>query len=408
LRVVHLEKRFRRERGATFAALDDVSVEIKAGTMVTILGPSGCGKTTLLRCIAGLEQPTGGEIWSGGRLLSSGKDGIIIPPERRDFGMMFQSYAVWPHMSVYGNVAYPLKMRRCSKQEIDERVSAMLKVVGIPHLRNEYPTRLSGGQQQRVALARALVCNPRVILFDEPLSNVDAKVREELRVELLAMQKRIGFAGVYVTHDQEEAMVISDRVVVMNEGRVLQEGSPRHIYGQPNCRFVASFIGVANLWDGRVGAIGKGAAGSAVVAAAIGDLVVASDNLPEGSSAGDDVLVVGRPETVVISRDRPADASAVNVWPGVVRVEMFKGAHLELLVEVNGHIVRGRSPQDDAVGEGDSVYVTLSTRGLRVLPQDAGEEARPASATALAVSEEALIGTANPQPGSEQGERVYG
>src|SRR5579871_5907431 len=252
LRLVGLEKHFRRQQGSHVAAVNRVSLEIEAGTMVTILGPSGSGKTTLLRCIAGLEQPTDGEVWNGDRLLSSGARGIIVPPEKRHFGMMFQTYAVWPHMTVYGNVAYPLKVLGLSPAEIGERVTNMLRVAGIENLRDEFPANLSGGQQQRVALARCLINDPSVILFDEPLSNVDAKVREELRVELLAMHKRLGFAGVYVTHDQEEAMAISDRIVVMNEGSVVQIGTPREVYGRPASRFVAGFIGVANMWAGRV------------------------------------------------------------------------------------------------------------------------------------------------------------
>lgn len=400
IRVVNLEKRFRRERGSTFAAIDGVSVEVKAGSMVTILGPSGCGKTTLLRCIAGLEQPTGGEIWSGSRLLSSGKNGVIVPPERRDFGMMFQSYAVWPHMSVYGNVSYPLKLRRWSKAQIEARVSEMLRVVGIPHLRNEFSSRLSGGQQQRVALARALVCDPKVILFDEPLSNVDAKVREELRVELLAMQKRIGFAGVYVTHDQEEAMVISDRVVVMREGRVLQEGSPREIYGRPTSRFVASFIGVANLWPARL-SITEGRGDQVVAVANLGKLVIAAENVPTEISGGGPIVVVARPEAVVVSKQQVAQAA--NSWPGVVRVAMFKGAHVELLVEVNGQLVRGRSREELAPSEGDPVYISISPQGLRALPADNDERERKEDhgdeEVELGATEGVLMNGGPPKPG---------
>jgi iron(III) transport system ATP-binding protein len=404
LRVVHLEKRFRRERGAGFAAVDDVTVDIRAGSMVTVLGPSGCGKTTLLRCIAGLEQPSAGEIWSGSKLLSSGKDGILVPPERRDFGMMFQSYAVWPHMSVFGNVAYPLKLRRWSKAKIEERVRGMLDVVGIAHLRNEYPARLSGGQQQRVALARALVCDPKVILFDEPLSNVDAKVREELRVELLAMQKRIGFAGLYVTHDQEEAMVISDRVVVMNDGKVLQEGSPREVYGRPNCRFVARFIGVANLWKGRLTRAAGDEDGVASVASEYGELAVSVENLPAGAVDGDEVLVVARPEGVSVSREKPEYPGRLNVWPGVVRVEMFKGAHLELLADVGGHVVRGRGGLEETIPEGEDVYVSILPRSLRVLPKEANDTEDNKGSSGLAAEDEALIVGTSPAPGFKSSE----
>jgi iron(III) transport system ATP-binding protein len=396
LRVVDLKKHFRRERGGQVAAVDGVSLEIERGSMVTVLGPSGCGKTTLLRCIAGLEVPTGGEIWSGPRLLSSGQKGVIVPPERRGFGMMFQSYAVWPHMSVFENVAYSLKVKRWPKARIDEGVSKILDVVGIAHLRNEYSARLSGGQQQRIALARCLVNDPEVILFDEPLSNVDAKVREELRVELLAMQRRIGFAGVYVTHDQEEAMAISDRIVVMSEGKAVQVGPPREVYRRPASRFVASFIGVVNLWPGRITAAPSG--DLRVVATEVGDVAVARENIPAGSEAvGSEVVLMARPEALRVTSARP-DASNATVWPGKLRAEMFRGAHTDMFVEVGSHIVRARADDETGLRVGDSVFVTGLPQRIRALPATEVASATIDEQTEMVAIEAALTREAAASP----------
>jgi iron(III) transport system ATP-binding protein len=393
LRVVDLKKQFQRERGSRVNAVDGVSLEIERGSMVTVLGPSGCGKTTLLRCIAGLEVPTDGEIWSGDRLLSSGSKGLLVPPERRGFGMMFQSYAVWPHMSVFENVAYSLKIKRVPKARIEERVSSILDVVGIAHLRNEYSARLSGGQQQRIALARCLVNDPDVILFDEPLSNVDAKVREELRVELLAMQRRIGFAGVYVTHDQEEAMAISDRVVVMNDGKAVQVGPPRDVYRRPANRFVASFVGVVNLWPGAVAASGPV---TTTVTTELGDVNVASANLPTAArNPASKVVLMTRPEALVVVTDRPADAAAVNIWEGTVRAEMFRGAHTDMFVEVGPHIVRARADDETAVEVGQTVYITVNPEKVRgLLPSDGTVDS--VDDTALQAAVESALTHADP------------
>jgi iron(III) transport system ATP-binding protein len=365
LRVVDLVKQFQREKGGRVNAVDGISLDIERGTMVTVLGPSGCGKTTLLRCIAGLEVPTGGEVWSGDRLLSSGAKGLIIPPERRGFGMMFQSYAVWPHMSVFENVAYSLRIKRRPKEEIERRVSQILDVVGIAHLRNEYSTRLSGGQQQRIALARCLVNDPDVILFDEPLSNVDAKVREELRVELLAMQRRIGFAGVYVTHDQEEAMAISDRIVVMNEGKAVQVGPPREVYRRPTSRFVASFVGVVNLWPGR---LGPSNGTLRTVTTDLGPVRVTAANVPvDTAGEGAEVVLMTRPEGLTVHADGDVPEDLSNVWPGTLRAEMFRGAHTDLLVEVGDHIVRARAGDDSQLTVGGAVRVVVAPQRIRVL-----------------------------------------
>jgi iron(III) transport system ATP-binding protein len=400
LRVINLEKQFQRERGGRVNAVDGISLDIERGSMVTVLGPSGCGKTTLLRCIAGLEVPTGGEIWSGDRLLSSGARGLLVPPEGRGFGMMFQSYAVWPHMSVFENVAYSLKIRKHTKSDIESRVSAILDVVGIAHLRNEYSARLSGGQQQRIALARCLVNDPEVILFDEPLSNVDAKVREELRVELLAMQRRIGFAGVYVTHDQEEAMAISDRVVVMSEGKAIQVGPPREVYRRPASRFVASFVGVVNLLPGNVGPTAEGD-GVLTVVTSIGDVHVATANVPsECRVPGSAVVVISRPEALGVTDKRPIEASLTNVWEGIVRAEMFRGAHTDLFIEVGSHIVRARADDDVSLEVGQAVFLLVNPQKIRAIAAGDGSPDTIEDAALSNAIEAALTQPADKPPAS--------
>ncbi len=241
----HLSKYF-----GTELAVNDVNLAVAEGEFVTLLGPSGCGKTTTLRCIAGLERPDGGEIRIGGDVVAAPARGIYLAPEDRNIGMVFQSYAVWPHMTVFDNVAYGLRVRRAAGSVIKERTMRALELVGLTHLAERYATKLSGGQRQRVALARAIVYEPRVILFDEPLSNLDAKLREQMRVELVRLQHEVGITSIYVTHDQAEALVMSDRVVVMNKGVIQQIGDPQTIYANPANTFVANFIGVANLVPG--------------------------------------------------------------------------------------------------------------------------------------------------------------
>ncbi|WP_457568871.1 ABC transporter ATP-binding protein [Desulfurobacterium sp.] len=227
--------------------LKPIDLRVKKGEFVTLLGPSGCGKTTTLRIIAGLETPTSGKVLIGNKTVSSPKEGIFIAPEKRNIGMVFQSYAVWPHMTVLENVAYPLKIRKIDKITIEEKVKNALKLVRLNNLENRYPHQLSGGQQQRVALARALVMNPEIMLLDEPLSNLDAKLREEMRYEIKELQEKTGITIIYVTHDQTEAMSMSDRIVVMKDGEVRQIGTPTEIYEKPKDTFVADFIGSANF-----------------------------------------------------------------------------------------------------------------------------------------------------------------
>lgn len=366
LSVSHLSKYFKRLRGGIVTAVNDVSLDIAAGEMVVILGPSGCGKTSMLRSIAGLERPDKGRITSAGRVVYSSEDGVRLPPERRGFGMMFQSYAVWPHMSVFGNVSYPLRIKRVPKAEIEERVDRILGIVGIGHLRDEYPTQLSGGQQQRVALARCLVADPQVILFDEPLSNVDAKVRDELRIELRAMQRRIGFAGIFVTHDQEEATAIADRIVVMRDGDFVQVGSPREVYAKPANRFVAGFLGVINEWTGTL-------SGADSIDTALGTLVVPSDAVPKGTAQGESITVAVRPEAIAVTTERPAGTG--TVWEGSAEDEVFRGAYVDRFVSVNGVRVRSRGDSLRTISEGERVFVRIPESEVRVIAHGSEESA---------------------------------
>jgi iron(III) transport system ATP-binding protein len=234
------------------AAVDGIDLVVREGEFLSLLGPSGCGKTTTLRCVAGLEPPDAGRITIGGAVMADGERGLSIPPNKRHLGMVFQSYALWPHMRVFGNVAYPLRVRRVPRGEIRDRVRAALHLVGLEELHERATSELSGGQQQRVALARALVSKPRVLLLDEPLSNLDSSLRAYMRRELRRIHREIRTTTVYVTHDQLEAATLSDRVVVMNRGRIEQIGTPREIFGAPANRWVAEFVGYDNFIEGEV------------------------------------------------------------------------------------------------------------------------------------------------------------
>lgn len=297
LDVRRLVKRFGNDR-----AVDDISFGIHEGGFLTLLGPSGCGKTTTLMCIAGLHQLDGGDIRVGDAMYSSYSTGQFMPPEKRDIGMVFQSYAIWPHMTVAQNVAYPLEIRHVERAEIDERVDKVLRLVGLGDMPDKLATQLSGGQQQRAALARAIVFKPRLLLFDEPLSNLDLKLREQMRVELKRIQREVGITSVYVTHDQAEALVMSDEIIVMSKGRIEQKGGPQDIYDRPANRHVSNFIGVANLLEGHV---------IRVTAPGQGEFEVNHDNefiqfpcrLNEGLKAGDNAVLSIRPENVRAMRE---------------------------------------------------------------------------------------------------------
>lgn len=328
-----LKKEFRRKNGHVVAAIDDVTLDVHPGEFLVLLGPSGCGKTTLLRTIAGLEMPDSGEIRIAGTPVFDSSTKVMLPPERRDLGMIFQSYALWPHMSVLKNVEYPLKARRgdLTKTQIREKANRILGLLGLSEMAESYPSHLSGGQQQRVALARALVGGRRLILFDEPLSNVDAKVRETLRRELKLMQSELGFSAVYVTHDQTEAMELADRIAVVKSGRVEQVASPQELYDNPASRYVADFIGGANLAEGTVTTVHDD--GTVTVETVFGAVEA------QGSTyhVGDTVVVLARPERCEVTLENP---HAVNSWPVQVGRRVFYGAHVEVEGEVNGVVFR--------------------------------------------------------------------
>jgi ABC-type Fe3+/spermidine/putrescine transport system ATPase subunit len=283
--VENLTKRF-----GTQAAVNAVSLSIEDGEMFTLLGPSGCGKTTLLRLIAGFYGADEGEIRFNDRVVNA------VPPHERGIGMVFQNYALWPHMTVSGNVSYGLKLRRISASDIGARVTAVLDKVKLGGLGDRYPGQLSGGQQQRVALARALVLNPQILLLDEPLSNLDAKIRIQVRAEIRKLQKELGITTVYVTHDQEEALTLSDRIAVFNQGQVFQIGPPKALYERPANRFVADFIGINNLVDGTVRAI-EGPQQTLRVETAVGEIAAIYD---KRLSAGDRCVICIRPENATV------------------------------------------------------------------------------------------------------------
>jgi putative spermidine/putrescine transport system ATP-binding protein len=303
------------KRYSDFIAVDAVDLDVLQGEFVSLLGPSGCGKTTTLRMIAGLVEATGGRIVVGGRDLTE------VPPYRRDMGLVFQSYALFPHMSVIGNIAFGLEMRGLSRSDINSRVAEAIALVRLEGLENRRPTELSGGQQQRVALARALVIRPSILLLDEPLSNLDAKLRDEMRNEIRDIQRRLGTTAIFVTHDQDEALTMSDRVVVMNHGRIEQTGTPEDLYERPRTPFVAGFVGRTNRFRGT----GLG------LCVQLGDTIIHS--LTEASGPMD---VMIRPHRISISAQSRAQAGVQNTLSGIVRRMTYAGNLLQYDVEAAG------------------------------------------------------------------------
>ncbi|WP_457967208.1 ABC transporter ATP-binding protein [Arthrobacter sp. D1-29] len=303
-------KNLRKDFGGN-TVLHEVSFTIKDGEFFTLLGPSGCGKSTTLSCLAGLEQPTSGSIAVGDTVLVDDSSNKFVPPEERNLGMVFQSYALWPHMTLAENLAMPLNIRKVSKAEQKTLIHDALEKVGLAHLSHRYPHQLSGGQQQRVALARALVYSPKVLLLDEPLSNLDAKLREQARVWLKRLQSELGITTVYVTHDQEEALAMSDRIAVMSNGHMLQVAPPHEIYERPATAEVAAFIGRSNFIDGTVISARDGAA--TVRLDESGETINVA--VSEQAASGDLVTVAFRPEKVFLTNrgaELPADAIALN------------------------------------------------------------------------------------------------
>jgi iron(III) transport system ATP-binding protein len=348
-------------------AVDGISVDVEDGELFTLLGPSGCGKTTTLRCIAGLEMPDGGHIAVAGRTLYSSTEKVRVPANERGLGMVFQSYAIWPHMNVQKNVSFPLEVlprkRRPSRSEIRERVERVLAVVKLDHLAARQATDLSGGQQQRLALARALVMEPPLLLLDEPLSNLDAKLRDDMRFELKRLQRELGITGVYVTHDQVEALAMSNKVAVMRDGKIEQVGHPRDVYERPHSRFVADFIGTSNFIDGFV----EAKEGSSYrVRTPDGVLLVPSESQ---FGVGDNVVVAARPEHIELTPG--TNGAAPNTWTGRVAVRSFMGEVVDHVVSVGSRELRARCNSKISIPPETDVTLRFHEEAFSLIP--AGE-----------------------------------
>ncbi|MCX7325793.1 MAG: ABC transporter ATP-binding protein [Hyphomicrobiales bacterium] len=353
LRIAGLHKAF-----GEFLAVDGVSLDISAGTLGTLLGPSGCGKTTTLRIVAGLEQPDSGRVELGGSVLCA-TGSPMIPPEGRRIGMVFQSYAVWPHMTAAENVAFPLQARKVFRSEIAGKVKEALRLVRLEAHADRYPGQLSGGQQQRVALARAIVFEPRLLLLDEPLSNLDASLREEMRIEIRSLQQRLGMTTLFVTHDQDEALSLSDTVAIMQRGRIVQAGRPRDVYERPTTPFVARFVGWKNFLRARV-------ADSATVH--VGDVPLALQS--GGLSRGTEVDLCIRPEELFIRDASNGSDRDERELAGEVIAQLYKATHADLEVLVAGRMLSARVPASAEFVRGQPIFVRLAPEHVLMFPAD--------------------------------------
>jgi iron(III) transport system ATP-binding protein len=348
-------------------AVNRVNLKVERGEFVTLLGPSGCGKTTTLRMVAGLEQNTTGRISIGDRVVSDAAAGFFVPPDHRHLGMVFQSYAIWPHLTVFDNVAYPLRIRRRPKTEISTRVQAVLRLVEMENFAERPAPALSGGQQQRVAIARALVFEPEVLLLDEPLSNLDARLRTQMGDEFRALQKRLGITSLYVTHDQEEAMALSDRVVVMQAGQILQVGAPEEIYQRPANRVVAAFFGSPNLLDAKV--IGCEQSADRTFALSVAGASWAGHCLAaEPYGTGEPVLVLVRPENLRIATDG-VEASPM-AWSGRIASSIFRGPRQSIVVDTAGLRLNVEAPALLGARVGDAVRLHVPPAGAWAIRPD--------------------------------------
>ena len=347
LKIVNLTKRFDE-----VLAVDNISLEVSNGEFVTLLGPSGCGKTTTLRTIAGFCYPEKGEIFFGKRLMNN------IPPNKRNTAMCFQSYALFPHMSVWDNISFGLKMKKVSQDDQKKKIQKVLAMLGIEDLKKRKPGQLSGGQQQRVALARAIVTEPEILLFDEPLSNLDAKLRVQVRVEIREMQKRLGITSLYVTHDQDEALAISDRIVVMDKGHVEQVGDPYKIYRSPETSFVAGFIGLANIYDGTIIARDGNRYS---VETSFGRIAILSKDqrIPEDSKT---VKFIWRPEDMKIYTP-----GAPNRIKGKILQSVFMGNITDIFLDVKGNKIRAQTDESRKLFTGDFIEFSIPEDAFSIL-----------------------------------------
>jgi iron(III) transport system ATP-binding protein len=341
--------------------VDEISFTVAEGEFFTLLGPSGCGKTTTLRLLAGLETPDAGEITLEGRCIAAPKKNIWVPPDKRNVGMMFQSYAIWPHLTVFENVAFPLRVRKESEEDIKRRVGEALELVGLSGLEGRGATQLSGGQQQRVALARSVVYTPSLLLLDEPLSNLDVKLREQMRHELRALQLRLSLAVVYVTHDQAEAMSLSDRIAVVNKGRLEQVGSPTEVYERPRTRFVGDFLGRTIIVRGTVR---KDAGSGWVDVQGSGQIAISAESRGAFQD-GDKVRVLTRPEDVFL---RPASDANPNRVAGTIDGITYMGDHLEYTIRVGDRTLTLTASKKDRYAAGAEIALVFDPDCVTILP----------------------------------------
>jgi iron(III) transport system ATP-binding protein len=354
LSVQGLYTDYPNDRGELVKAAQDVTFAVEEGRLFTLLGPSGCGKTTTLRSIAGLERPRAGEISVNERVVFSASKGIFVAPNRRGFGMVFQSYAIWPHMTVFENAAFPLEVgeKKYSRAQIRERVMRMLDAVQLEELADREATKLSGGQQQRLALARALVMEPALLLLDEPLSNLDAKLRERMRFELKRLQRELKITTVYVTHDQTEALALSHEIAVMDHGRIQQIGRPRDIYEHPANQFVADFVGTTNFFEGT--AMSPRPGGCWLVKTDMGDIVVTAAH---PVTAGERVAISVRPEDVELTESRPAGE---NIWEATVEQKVFLGDAIDFRVRIGARSLVTRQHPTLRTPVGGAIFARIN------------------------------------------------
>ena len=345
------------KHGNVVKAAQDVTFDIPEGKLFTLLGPSGCGKTTTLRSIAGLERPTTGTIAVDDSIVFSSDRKVFVAPNRRNFGMVFQSYAIWPHMSVFENAAFPLRVgrKRFSKQEIEQKVGRVLSVVALENFAGREATKLSGGQQQRLALARALIMEPRLLLLDEPLSNLDAKLRDKMRFEIKRLQRELNLTTIYVTHDQQEALALSHQIALMNSGRIVQLGTPRDIYEKPTSRFAADFVGTTSFVDATV----KGRdpqSGNWVVDSEIGTIrMPAEDALAEGEK----ISVSIRPENVRLLESDEGSAAPGHLLQGTVSTKLFLGEFVDFQIQLGNTEILARAHPSLRTPIGDKIFVDI-------------------------------------------------
>ncbi len=360
LKLDHIRKTF-----GSYNAVDDLSLEIKQGEIFALLGPSGCGKSTTLRQIAGLDQPDSGDILLKDKPLFSSSKNIFVPAQKRNMGMVFQSYAIWPHLTVFETVAYPLRLRRWANADIDAAVRAIIKQVGLEGMEDRASPTLSGGQQQRVALARALVYKPDVLLLDEPFSNLDVKLREQMRVELKILQRRVGVSVVLVTHDQSEALSLADRLAVMNAGKIEQIGRPIELYDEPATPFVRDFIGQTTKFATHITNVASNGDASIEIGDRKFPLVGTASSFIR-RQAGENVVACIRPERIAVAS--AAQGHGGNELEGIVETMLFLGDRYECLVQIGGQAILAYVPSSEKLSEGQRVPLAFPKEALTLWP----------------------------------------